>query len=157
MGEPVPQRIGDAERDRAAEYLREHLSVGRLTQDEFDERVSAALTARTAAGLEPLFADLPAPKPGNPGAEPGTTWPQYQVPQPSAGAEVAPRARPNPPANSKAVRALTVATAIAWPVWVMFCFAVGWQYWWVVFIPIILSTLADQQRKTQNPTPESPG
>jgi hypothetical protein len=41
----VPQRIGDAERDRAAEYLREHLAAGRLELEEFDDRLSSALTA----------------------------------------------------------------------------------------------------------------
>ena len=81
MTDPLPQRIGDAERDRAADYLREHMSVGRLTQDEFDERVTAALSARTAADLEPLFNDLPAPKPGQDVAVPGSTpWPAYQPP-----------------------------------------------------------------------------
>ena len=75
----MPQRIGDAERDRAADYLREHMSVGRLSQDEFDERISAALQARTAADLEPLFSDLPAPKPGQDVAVAGgSPWPTYQ-------------------------------------------------------------------------------
>ena len=61
--EPVPQRIGDTDRDQAADALREHLAQGRLSQDEFDERMSVALSAKTAADLEPLFADLPEPRP----------------------------------------------------------------------------------------------
>ena len=35
-------RIGDAERDEAIVLLREHMSAGRITAEEFDERMSAA-------------------------------------------------------------------------------------------------------------------
>lgn len=57
----APQtRIGDAERDQAVHLLGEHYAAGRLTKDEYDERVDAAWTARTRAGLDPLFWDLPA-------------------------------------------------------------------------------------------------
>ena len=35
------RRIGDAERDKAAEYLREHMAAGRLDAGEFDERLTA--------------------------------------------------------------------------------------------------------------------
>lgn len=57
------QRIGDAERAEAAEALGEHFAAGRLDHSEFDVRLDAAYTARTAADLLPLFADLPAPVP----------------------------------------------------------------------------------------------
>ncbi len=53
------QRIGDAERARAAAALSEHYAAGRLDRAEFDVRTDAALTARTGADLEPLFRDLP--------------------------------------------------------------------------------------------------
>lgn len=53
------QRIGDAERDAAVESLQEHMSLGRLTSDEFDERMSKALQARTRGDVAALFADLP--------------------------------------------------------------------------------------------------
>jgi hypothetical protein len=58
-----PVRIGDAERDHAIASLGEHFAAGRLTQEEFDERVEVALKARFEADLEPLFADLPRPEP----------------------------------------------------------------------------------------------
>jgi hypothetical protein len=54
-------RVGDAERDRAVEALREHFAAGRLDADELDERLDAALTARTRADLARLFTDLPDP------------------------------------------------------------------------------------------------
>ncbi|HEY3633111.1 MAG TPA: DUF1707 domain-containing protein [Jatrophihabitantaceae bacterium] len=52
-------RIGTIERERAATDLGEHLAAGRLSTDEFDERVRRAYAARTATELEPLFRDLP--------------------------------------------------------------------------------------------------
>ncbi len=53
-------RVGDADRDRVARDLRDHLVAGRLTLDEFVERVEAAHEARTVADLEQLTHDLPA-------------------------------------------------------------------------------------------------
>lgn len=52
-------RIGDAERDAAISALAEHYAAGRLSQEEYDERTDQALSARTDAGLRPLFVDLP--------------------------------------------------------------------------------------------------
>lgn len=55
----VPVRIGDAERDRAIASLGDHFAAGRLTAEEFDQRMDQALKARFNEDLEPLFADLP--------------------------------------------------------------------------------------------------
>ncbi len=52
-------RVSDADRDRAAAELSEHFQAGRLTQDEFDERVGQAINARTQGELDALLADLP--------------------------------------------------------------------------------------------------
>jgi hypothetical protein len=52
-------RIGDAERDRAIASLGDHFAAGRLTAEEFDQRMDQALKARFNEDLEPLFADLP--------------------------------------------------------------------------------------------------
>ncbi len=52
-------RVGDAERDLAAGWLGTHYAAGRLTRVEYDERLAAALSARTRADLDLLFADLP--------------------------------------------------------------------------------------------------
>lgn len=54
-------RIGDEERNAAAAALGEHYAHGRLEAHEYEERVTAAYTARTAGELERLFADLPRP------------------------------------------------------------------------------------------------
>jgi Domain of unknown function (DUF1707) len=60
-------RASDADRDRVIEVLRAAVADGRLDQAEFDERLDAALTARTMDALAPLTADLIA-APGSGGA-----------------------------------------------------------------------------------------
>jgi hypothetical protein len=54
-----PLRASDADRQRVADVLREHTSAGRLTIEEFDQRVDAAYAARTVPELRRLLADLP--------------------------------------------------------------------------------------------------
>jgi Domain of unknown function (DUF1707) len=53
-------RVSDADRERAVVSLRQHLLAGRLTLDEFSERVEAALQARVGADLACVQQDLPA-------------------------------------------------------------------------------------------------
>lgn len=52
-------RLSDAERDRAIEDLREHLVQGRLSLEEFSDRVEVALHARVGRDLEPVRHELP--------------------------------------------------------------------------------------------------
>ena len=52
-------RASDADRDRTAAALREHLAAGRLTTEEFDERLDKAYAAKTLGELDDLMADLP--------------------------------------------------------------------------------------------------
>jgi class 3 adenylate cyclase len=54
----VGLRASDADRERVIEVLRTAAVDGRLTADDLDERLEAALTAHTRADLEPLLADL---------------------------------------------------------------------------------------------------
>jgi Domain of unknown function (DUF1707) len=56
-------RVSQAERDEVAAALAGHYADGRLTVEEYEERVGAALGARTGRDLEPLLADLPAADP----------------------------------------------------------------------------------------------
>lgn len=56
-------RASHADRDRTVEVLRDAAGDGRLTASELDERVEAALTARTGTELAALTADLPAARP----------------------------------------------------------------------------------------------
>ena len=61
-------RASHEDRDRVVELLRVSAGDGRITAEELDERVEAALTARTYNELAALVADLPnapgAPAPG---------------------------------------------------------------------------------------------
>jgi len=55
-----PIRASDQERDSVVDVLRDAHADGRLTLDEFTERMSAAYAAKTWADLRELTADLPA-------------------------------------------------------------------------------------------------
>jgi hypothetical protein len=52
-------RVSDADREQAVIVLREHLLAGRLTLEEFSERVEAALRARSGGELARIGEDLP--------------------------------------------------------------------------------------------------
>ncbi len=80
-GEPEPRRppairASDQDRDAVVQRLQQAFAERRLDDDEFDERMRAALTARTSADLDRLTGDLPAATPGRAapavqGAKPG--------------------------------------------------------------------------------------
>jgi hypothetical protein len=60
MGELQPRmRAGDTDRRRVVEQLGKHFGEGRLTVDEFDERVVRAHASVYLDDLPPLTADLP--------------------------------------------------------------------------------------------------
>lgn len=52
--------LADADREQAVAELREHMIVGRITAEEFEERLVAAHRARTWGDLEAARVDLPA-------------------------------------------------------------------------------------------------
>jgi hypothetical protein len=52
-------RASDADRDRTASLLREHHAAGRLTTEEFGERLDRALVAKTVGDIDALLKDLP--------------------------------------------------------------------------------------------------
>jgi hypothetical protein len=54
-------RASDSDREQIAERLREATAEGRLGTEELEQRLGAALSARTYGELEPLVSDLPAP------------------------------------------------------------------------------------------------
>jgi len=63
-------RVSDADRDRVTAQLRDHFAAGRITPGELDERLSAALNAKTFGDLRRIMADLPGPVPALLGAAP---------------------------------------------------------------------------------------
>ena len=80
MATDDPIRASDADRDVVVDALREAYTEGRLTRDEFDERMSAAYASRTWGHLRELTADLP--------VQPvlGADVPGRQLPAPSGPA-----------------------------------------------------------------------
>ncbi|MFB7943744.1 DUF1707 domain-containing protein [Kitasatospora phosalacinea] len=58
-------RIGATDRDTAVERLQLAYAEERITQDELDQRVHAALTATVRADLDAVLHDLPAEAPGS--------------------------------------------------------------------------------------------
>lgn len=67
-------RVSDADRERVTARLREHFAEGRLSSDELDERITAALSAKTFGDLRPILADLPDPAPGPLQAPQSAPW-----------------------------------------------------------------------------------
>ena len=89
-GYPVPQagyqirthatmRASSADRERAVDVLKAGFTEGRLTQDEYNDRMGRAYAARTYGDLAALTADLPA------GAAPLPAWPVPAYQPPPAG------------------------------------------------------------------------
>ncbi|SEH04029.1 protein of unknown function [Nonomuraea solani] len=64
-------RASDEQRDRVIDLLRAAVADGRLDPVEFNERLDAALAARTVGALAPLYADL--------GAMPGGDAPPVEL------------------------------------------------------------------------------
>ncbi|HEY3686660.1 MAG TPA: DUF1707 domain-containing protein [Streptosporangiaceae bacterium] len=52
-------RAADADRDRVTAALREEMAVGRITMEEFEERLSGVYAAKTWDDLRALTSDLP--------------------------------------------------------------------------------------------------
>lgn len=114
-------RIGDSERDDAVRALRDHHVAGRLTAEEFSERMETALAAHTRGDLDALFQDLP--ESSSPAA-------------PVASAAVEKRRSGQLSPSQR--KALDVAASLTWPAALAFCFATGWHWWWVMLIPIFV-------------------
>ncbi len=62
---PAGMKAADSDRDAVVSDLSEHFQAGRLTAEEFDERMGRALAARTWGELRNLLADLPVTRPGS--------------------------------------------------------------------------------------------
>lgn len=57
-------RASDADRNRSAAALSTHYAAGRLTLEEFQERLDQAYAAKTLGDLDDLMTDLPGPDRG---------------------------------------------------------------------------------------------
>jgi hypothetical protein len=70
-------RVGDAEREAVAAELREHYAQGRLTIDDFNQRLDAAFAARTRGDLDALTRDLPSTRPAGTPLPASGNWHQH--------------------------------------------------------------------------------
>lgn len=132
-------RVSDAERAEVADRLGKHYGDGRLDKEEFDERVARAMTAKTRADLNGLFADLP--DLGDP-ASGGGSGPRGRggVARPAYGQRVGRRSR----GRSHPVLALVllvVVTALAWNAFVHFYF-VPWFLITALVIAVVFASRA---------------
>ena len=59
MANSPEMRASDADRDRVAAILREHTAQGRITMDEFNERLESLYKSKTYGELAKLTSDLP--------------------------------------------------------------------------------------------------
>ncbi|MBM7790987.1 DUF1707 SHOCT-like domain-containing protein [Tenggerimyces flavus] len=69
-------RVGDQERQRAAEIVADQHAQGRLSPEEFETRLGAAFAAETTTDLGRVLADLPihAPAPSSPRVPSELRW-----------------------------------------------------------------------------------
>ena len=137
MAESKPLRIGDDERNKAVELLSEHLTDGRLTQTEFNDRLSIVLQARTADEIEQLFEDLPGPNPGRPEELESIEEQERRraaelLEQAKAQRQVQARIDP------KWLAALGVASALAWTACVVIYFSL-YPDWKIFIVPLALT------------------
>jgi hypothetical protein len=141
-------RASDADRDRATALLREHHAAGRLTAEEFHERMNKALDAKTLGEIDELMADLPAidlyqlPDASLRRAAPGSR--QSLVPRDPDGSASPARFAP----GTAAMAAWATVTAALVAVWAVAAVLGGtWFPWWaVIAIPWIWVLIRRSQR-----------
>lgn len=85
---------GNADRERAVDVLRAAFAEGRLTKEEYDQRVEVAVRGRSIEELQQLTADLPQ---GPGGASPTPVPPTFAGPAPYLGGYHGPAPYQGPP------------------------------------------------------------
>ena len=101
MVDQLTMRASDGDRQQVVDRLRSALEDGRLTMDEYVDRMEAAYKAATYGALSPLCADLPA-------STPVVAWPQ------TAAAATAPRAAC---ARASYLGGLPTVLRVLWTIW----------------------------------------
>jgi hypothetical protein len=142
-------RASDADRDRVATLLREHHALGRLTAEEFHERMDAALNAKTLGELDALLEDLPAIDlyrlPDESMRRPAGLPHQSLMPRDLGDASSPVRFSP----GTIAMGAWAAVTAALIAIWAVAAVVAGgtWIPWWVlVAIPWIWVAIRRAQR-----------
>jgi hypothetical protein len=102
MDAQLKMRAADHDRQQAVDRLRSAVADGRLTVDEYVERMGRAYQAVTYGDLAPLYADLPVDHPGGPAGSLAGSG----TPVPAAGG-----ARPG------GLAGLPAALKVLWTIW----------------------------------------
>jgi uncharacterized protein DUF1707 len=138
---PEPHlRASDADRARVAEVLGTHMSAGRLTVAEYDERLARTYASRTYGELAELTTDLPAAGTPAAGTTAGPSGATTATPQPAAQAcgsgWVGGWGHWGPGASLRAARARWLSTAaIVLVIWAATSLAAGSLiYFWPVWV-----------------------
>jgi hypothetical protein len=127
---PEPHlRAGDADRSAVAATLGRHMAAGRLTLDEYDERLARAYGAKTYGELAELTADLPTERGVAPTSAPTLTGP---TPIRSCSSPMGRRGR----AAGRSVWASWLSTAaVVVSIWLITSMASGGpNYFWPIWI-----------------------
>ena len=127
-------RASDEDRDRVVSLLREHHAAGRLTVEEFNERLDKAYEAKTMGELDELMADLPAMDLYR---LPDASLPRYGRPRPGAGSYLEavqagrlPRAHSRfSPAWASAWGSWFTASLVCFVIWAISGFGYPWPLW----------------------------
>jgi hypothetical protein len=148
MATDDPIRASDADRDTVVATLRDAYTVGRLTLDEFDERMAAAYAGKTWGDLRLLTIDLPSQPilgtdvPGRqlPAAAGLPSHPPRPVPDPGAG--------PQPPDTQRRGRPLAILIPVAvWVLLVAHGTIVGSGIIFVIVVIFVLTTIVSSIRR----------
>lgn len=86
VADALRMRASDADREKVADVLRDAYAVGRLSHDEYSERLEETYRAATYGDLIPVMRDLPVP-PGTL-AVPSTTGVSLSLPQQAPGTPI---------------------------------------------------------------------
>ena len=147
-------RASHAERDQVVDTLKDAFVQGRLTKDEFDARISHALTSRTLADLAALRADLP--------ALPPPAWPPA-----ARGPERKPvPAQPGNATVKRGARVIAATTVLTGGVWTgalvsqtdshaLAMLVWAFTFLWVGIVILVVSVMLDarlQKRSGLNPS-----
>jgi hypothetical protein len=120
MAQSPEMRASDVDRDRVAAVLRDHTAEGRITMDEFNERLEQLYKSKTYGELAKLTADLP------------------DVDLRNRPAKITPAAAPvvkgMHPGMKAAWSAWAGASAVNWVVWLIISLSTGdfiypWPLW----------------------------
>lgn len=140
-------RASDADRDRAIAALREHLAAGRLTIEEFDERMDKAFAAKTLGELDSLMADLPEIGPGQlPDAPVGRSAAGPPLTRRPPGSVEAGRGRLGPGRRSAGGAWLAISLLL-FVIWL----ASGASGLWFLWVALVLGALLLARRMTGAP------